>query len=116
MLKQYEYPETLVAEQNTDQWFFEARLNYFVSEIMSTLEIEDVDEIATSLNRAFQACVTLQLSFKRNFKKVYRSDGDNMIMDWKISPLACYLVVINCCPTHERVAKAQLYFAMTKAT
>jgi hypothetical protein len=112
MLKQFKYSETNVAERNIDQWLFEARLNYLVSEIMSTLDIEDVDEIATSLSRAFQACGTLQLSFNRNFKKVYRSDGDNVIMDWKISPLACYLIVINCNPSYERVAKAQLYFAL----
>jgi hypothetical protein len=103
-----------IVRRYTDQWLFEARLNYFVSDIMATLDIEDVNEIAASLNRAFQACGTLQLPFSRNFKKVYRSDGDKMLMDWKISPLACYLIVINCNPSYEHVAKAQLYFAMHK--
>jgi hypothetical protein len=111
MLKQYN-AETKVAKQKIDQWLFEARLNYLVSEIMTSLDIDDVNEIATSLSRAFQACGTLQLSFNRNFKKVYRSDGDHITMDWKISPLACYLIVINCNPSYERVAKAQLYFAL----
>jgi hypothetical protein len=99
MLKQYKYAETKLGRQNTNQWLFEATLNYFVSEIMAKLDIDDVNEIAASLSRAFQACGTLQLSLDRNFKKVYRSDGDKINMDWKISPLACYLIVINCNPT-----------------
>jgi hypothetical protein len=116
MNKQYKYPETQVAELNVEQWLFEAKLNYLVSEIMATLDIDDVDEIAGSLGRAFQACGTLQLSLSRNFKKVYRFDGDNIILDWKISPLAFYLVVINCNPAYERVARAQLYFAMNQVS
>ena len=115
MPKQYCQTENRVEEQKKQQWFFEARLNYFVSEIMNRLNIDNMDEIAMSLNRAFQACDILQLPIHRNFKRVYRFDGENMIVDWKISGLACYLVIINCNPGNENVAKAQLYFAMNKA-
>jgi len=115
MLKIYDYLEAVMEEQNNRQWYFENRLNLFASEIMETLEIEDSDEIALAINRAFRACGSLNIPFNRNFKKVYRFDGIQLMMDWKISPLACYLIIINCNPDNEQVAKAQLYFAMNQA-
>ena len=115
MLILQKHTDKRIQEQTTPPWLFEARLGYFVSDIMQTLTIEDADEIASSLNRAFRACIVLNIPFSRNFKRVYRFDGTHLIADWKISSLACYLIVINCNPANEHVAKAQLYFAMNNA-
>lgn len=120
MLKLYDYFEAIMESERNKEWLFDSdsyrnRLNYFASEVMKNLEIEDDDEIASSINRAFQACSSLNIPFKRNFKKVYRSDGESVFADWKISPLACYLIVINCNPGNEHVARAQLFFALTHA-
>ena len=112
MLNLNVFSEKSIVSYNRQNWFFEPRLNYFVSEVMEKLNIEDKDEIAASVNRAIQVCGTLQLPQHCNFKKVYRFDGENMIMDWKISSMACYLIIINCNPKNEYVAKAQLHFAI----
>jgi len=101
-----------IEEHNKHQWLLDAHLNYLASEIMEALEIEDADEISESLNRAFLACSTLHIPLHRNFKRIYCYDGEHMIADWKISSLACYLIVINCNPAHENVAKAQIHFAL----
>jgi DNA-damage-inducible protein D len=114
MLKLYDYLEAMIEERNRRYWFFETKLNFYASEIMQSLDIEDADDIASSLNRAFRACETLQIPLNRNFKRVYCSDGKNLNLDWKISAFACYLIIINCNPRHESVAKAQLYFAMNQ--
>ena len=114
MLKLYDYLETMMEEHNKRQWFFESKLNFFVGDIMEIMDIADTGEIASSLNRAIQACETLDIPFNKNFKRVYRFNGNALIADWKISALACYLVIINCNPNHERVAKAQLFFAMNQ--
>ena len=111
MPKQYDYPESGIELHREYEWLFAPSLNYLASEVMEALDIEDVEEIKISLQRAFVACRNLHIPLHRNFKKVYRYDGENMIADWKISSLACYLIVINCSPVHEGVAKAQLYFA-----
>lgn len=116
MLKLYDHLEVLLEEDNKRQWFFETKLNFFVSDIMEKLSIEDVDEISSSLNRAFEACNSLNLPFECHFKRVYRFDGTNLFADWKISPFACYLIIINCSPEHEHVARAQLFFAMNQVT
>ncbi len=112
MLKLYNYLEAIIEEQNSRQRFIENRLNYFASDIMEMMDIEDSEEIAGSLNRAFLACGVLNIPFNRNFKRVYRFNGEYLIADWKISALACYLLIINSNPSHQSVAKAQLYFAM----
>lgn len=115
MLKLYDYLDAMIEERNRRYWFFEAKLNFYASEIMKSLDIEDADDIASSINRAFKACDTLQIPLNRNFKRVYCSDGKGVILDWKISALGCYLIIINCNPSHEGVAKAQLYFAMNQS-
>lgn len=115
MLKIYDYLEAVMEEHNNRQWFFETRLNFFASEIMETLDIEDANEMATALGRALQVCGSLHIPVNNNFKKVFRFNGRHLLTDWKISSLACYLIIINCDPANEQVAKAQLFFAMNQA-
>ena len=114
MLKQYDYLEAVLKENNSRQFYAERKMSYFVSEVMESLNINDASEINNSMNRAFQACYTLNIPFDFNFKKVYRFDGENLISDWKISELACYLIIINSTPSNQNVAKAQVFFAMNR--
>lgn len=113
-LKIYDYLDIVMQEHQKQQWFKNFKLNYFVSDIMNNLNIDDTNEIQISLNRTFNACSTLHISKRQNFKKIYRFDGENLHIDWKISSLACYLVIINCNPTNEFVARAQLHFALNR--
>lgn len=114
MIKLYNYLDSMIEKRNSRDWFFETNSNYFVSEIMELLAIENKDEIDLAFSRANQACDALNISFDYHFKKIYRSDGQNLIVDWKVSSLACYLLIVNCNPTNESVAKAQLYFAVSQ--
>ena len=113
-LKIYDYLDIVLQDHQKQQWFENFRLNYFVSDIMHNLNIVNTDEIQISLERTFNACNTLHISKKQNFKKIYRFDGTNMNIDWKISSLACYLIIINCNPSNEFVARAQLHFALNR--
>ena|ERR1700741_4497580 len=115
MLKLYDHMETMLEEHNNHQWYVEAKLNYFAGEVLEMLSIEEPEEISEALGRALKACRTLRIPVNRHFKKVYRFNGDVLITDWKISSFASYLIIINCNPVHETVAKAQLYFAMNQS-
>ena len=115
MLKLYDYLEVILEEHYSRSWFFDSSLKYYASDIMEKLNIKDDDDKALALTRTFQAFDSLQIPLNRNFKKVYCFDGKNLILDWKISTLACYMIVVNCNPSHEGVAKAQLYFAMKQS-
>ncbi|MEO8085981.1 MAG: hypothetical protein ABI763_04125 [Bacteroidota bacterium] len=113
MLRLYDHLETIIEVHQDRQRFFEAHLPYFANEIMETLAIADADEIALALKRTFEAFSILHIPVHHNFKRVFRYDGENLITDWMVSSLAHYLIIINCNPANERVAKAQLYFALT---
>lgn len=116
MLKLYDCLEAVMEEQKNRQWYFETKLTFFASDIMETLKIKDFQEMNSALTRVFHACETLNIPFNNNFMRVFRADDENIIADWKISPLACYLIIINCDPRYENVAKAQLFFAMNQNT
>lgn len=109
-LKVFDYLDILMQEHQKQRDIENLKLNYFVSDIMSRLNIEDKNEINISLNRTFDACTTLHISKHKNFKKIYRFDGENIHIDWKISSLACYLIIINCNPNNKNVAVAQVQY------
>ncbi len=102
----------IIEQQQT--YLKQPRLIYFISDVMAGLDIEDTNDIDASLSRALHVCGSLQIPFNQHFKKVFRSDGENVMVDWKISAFACYLIIINCNPSNGLVAKAQLHFAMNR--
>jgi len=113
-LRIYDYLDIVMKEHQQQQAYKNFKLNYFVSDIMNGLNIDNTQEIQISLNRTFAVCKTLHISKPQNFQKIYRFDGKNLHIDWKISSLACYLVIINCDPLNEFVARAQLHFALSR--
>jgi len=116
MLKLYDHLEAMLQVRQNRNKFYERRLTYFVSDIIELLAIENTDEIDLAFSRAIQACEALHIPFDYHFKKLYRSNGKNVMVDYKISALARYLIIVNCNPTNESVAKAQLYFAINQFT
>jgi hypothetical protein len=90
----------------------EMDLLYYASDIMEKLGCEQEDEIDNAIQRVVQVCQSLNIPLKRNFKRIYRYDGNKMSTDWKLSSLASYLLMINGNPCNPNVAKAQLFFAV----
>jgi hypothetical protein len=82
----------------------------YASELKERLNVSD-EELEVAIDRAFKACASLGISIRQNFKSVFRTCDDHLLEDWKLSPLACYLLVINADPANERVARMQIHFA-----
>lgn len=82
----------------------------YASELTERLEISE-EELDAATERAFKACTSLGISTRQNFKSVFRTCDDHLVTDWKLSPLACYLIVINADPANQRVARMQVHFA-----
>lgn len=82
----------------------------YASELMEQLNASE-EELDVAVERAFKACASLNISIKQNFKSVFRTCEDHLVTDWKLSALACYLIVINADPANERVARMQVHFA-----
>jgi hypothetical protein len=108
MLRQYETPDNtliLIEEQEIP-----AKYICYASELTDRLKIseEDFDD---AIERAFSACVSLDIPIRNNFRQVYRSFEDYLVTDWKLTSLACYLIIINADPANANVARIQLIFA-----
>jgi hypothetical protein len=111
MLSLYDHLETIIADRENYRRRNEQRFSHFASHLLDALEVNNSEEIKLALERAFRACDALHIPFEQNFKRVYLFNGEQLIPDWKISEFASYLIVMNCDPGHELVARAQIYFA-----
>ena len=86
-------------------------LLYYASDIEQSMGFTDSD-METVIERAFQACSTMHITIEDHFKPIYRTDNSHELLnDWKLSSLACYLLIMNANPANTNVAKVQLFFA-----
>ncbi|WP_317897619.1 hypothetical protein [Aurantibacillus circumpalustris] len=111
MLSLYDHLETIITDRDNYRRSNEQRFTNFASQLLEALEVNTTEEIKLALERAFRACNSLHIPFEQNFKRVYIFNGEQLIPDWKITQFASYLIVMNCDPGHELVARAQIYFA-----
>jgi len=111
MLKLYDYFDTIMQDYKRDP-FFENDQFYFANDIFDLLDIKDKEQQKSVIRRALQSCVSSSISLNNNFRHVYRFNYDGLIADWQLSALGCYLIIINCDPKYQHVAKAQLFFAV----
>lgn len=83
---------------------------YSATDLSEFLQIE-MEALDLAIQRAVQACKALNLDVESNFQHTFFGSKDGSSAEWELSPLACYLTVINIKPDHPLVANAQLYFA-----
>ena len=110
MLKVYDHLEDL----KLSELLYNAinnRCNFYASDLMDALDIDDINEFENVILTAERACMALDIPVKHNFRIVYRYDENGLFKDWEMSQLACYLVSINGDPGNPKIAKAQLHFA-----
>lgn len=108
MLKLYDPLEDYLNEFNRQKNVVELR--YYASDVIESLGLIEDKELQIAVNRALNICSSLHISIDENFRTIYRFNGNNLITDWKISTLACYLITINANPSNRKVAEAQLFF------
>ena len=112
MLKIYDPWER---EAYTFQWKTQENKTYhYASELKKQFGFEQDEEFEQALERALKVCGSLAISVEDNFSSVYRFNSIGLIRDWKLSNLACYLIIVNANPENSNVARAQVYFARAK--
>ncbi len=112
MLKLYDYLDEVLAIEKVAQMRRHQKLDYYASELMVRMSDTSEEDFKETLLRTFKICGALEISIGENFKKVYRYDGQKLITDWQLSPLGCYLFLLNGNPTNPSVAKMQLFAAL----
>ncbi|HRG52012.1 MAG TPA: hypothetical protein PLL00_04185 [Bacteroidia bacterium] len=109
MLKLYDPWENIF--QSLQDKSRDPELLYYASDIEQSMGFTD-DDMETAIERAFQACSTMHITIEDHFKPIFRTDNSHELLnDWKLSSLACYLLIINANPSNSNVAKVQLFFA-----
>lgn len=80
---------------------------YYASEILKDYDYENEISINIAVRRARAICRTLNIPINENFYSIYRSIGATTYVDWKLSPFAAYLTLLNGDPTSTSVASFQ---------
>jgi hypothetical protein len=85
---------------------------HYAGDLLSMMGLETFEEIELPIERARQACLHMGIPEERHFKQIYRFSSLSMSLrpDYKLTPLATYLVTINGNPSNVNVARAQVYF------
>lgn len=86
----------------------ESKLRYYASELQNILEMNTLESLEAALLRAMNVCRHQQLDLAEHFKPIYRCKESGVVKDWKLSPLAWCLVMINADPANPAVARMQL--------
>lgn len=86
------------------------QLNYLASELLDQLGYSEMDEITEVLERCFHSCISARVAIDDHFERIYLHEAMGLVIDWKLSSLACYLLAINGDPANPNVGRAQLFF------
>lgn len=84
---------------------------WFATDLMRMLGYESWPSFAKAVNKAMTTLNTLNIDIFDNIQNIQRIVDDKNISDFKLSRLACYLVVMNADNKKQSVAKAQVYFS-----
>lgn len=86
----------------------ELGLTYYASEAAKEMEFEDVLEFHEAVKRAMKLCMQVGLKIDENFMQIYKCTPGEIIYDWKLSPIAYYLVCVNGESNNPNVAQLQV--------
>ncbi len=100
---------------NYDQPFSEfvkalinTQLKHYASDLFPELEMIDENKFNRGIVRAQQVCTTLNLPIHEHFKKIYRTSGNHIYCDYRLSHTAYLLVGINGDVESKKVAQIQM--------
>ena len=83
-------------------------LTFYASDLLKLTGCEHMDELSQALKRATEVCNCMHLPLRENFKVVYRSQEGEVVQDWRLSPMAYLLMVINSNSQNDLVANMQV--------
>ncbi len=112
MLKLYDHLDELL-ELEHKRSLHTTGATQLASDLMEDLGYQDENDLHHALRRAFEICCTMHISIPDNFRKIYRYSDNLVEVDWQVSDLGCYLLLINGNSCNPNVAKAQLHAIIT---
>ena len=84
---------------------------WWASDFMKMMGYPNLVSFTKPINRAMQACLSINIDCHDNFIKTERIIDGNTISDFKLTRFACYMIAMNGDIKKPEVARAQVYFA-----
>ena len=84
---------------------------FSAQELMRILEYDNAKQFGVVIEAARRACQTQRIPIHHHFRTIFISDCEAVYQDYRLSGLACYLIVMNADPVYPAVAQAQLRLA-----
>lgn len=86
----------------------EASLRFYASEALHSMGYFTGDEFEEALHRTLSILTAADLPIQNHIRRTFRSEGDQIYQDWKLSSLALHVLKINGDPKNGQVAHYQL--------
>jgi hypothetical protein len=86
----------------------EKELTCYASDLLHQQGCASMDELSQAIRRATEVCNCMHVPLHENFKVVYRSRNGEVVQDWRLSPMAYMLTVLNADAKTDLVAGMQL--------
>jgi DNA-damage-inducible protein D len=83
---------------------------FYGSDLARILGYENNTAFDEAIHIALDACAALHIKVRQHFQPLYRQSDGGLYADWKLSRLACTLIILHADPTRPAVMKAQLLF------
>ncbi|MDX5481990.1 MAG: hypothetical protein LPK07_09930 [Hymenobacteraceae bacterium] len=112
MLMTIEHPRTHSPLEDFLDSLADQNLTCYATDLLQQRGCANMEELGLAIRRATEVCNSLHLPLQENFKVVFRSQNGEVVQDWRLSPMAYLLMVINSDANNELVAKMQV--AMVK--
>jgi hypothetical protein len=107
MLIKYQY-FSFYGIRELEQAINEAPLKYYASDILEEIGVSGQEQLCQTVKRAILALFYNHINVRKHIKPVYRIDFDSVFLDYKMSPVAAYFLIVNTGEMSEEIARIQM--------
>ncbi|HEY4650101.1 MAG TPA: hypothetical protein VIG72_01755 [Pontibacter sp.] len=86
----------------------ERNLTFYASDLLEQRACQSLEELGQAVVRASEVCSCMQLPLRENIKAVYRARNGQVVQDWRLSPMAYMLLLLNADSRNQLVAQLQV--------
>ncbi|WP_237586881.1 hypothetical protein [Pontibacter russatus] len=108
MLMTIDRPQTYSRLNDFIDSLADRELTCYASDLLQQRGCASITELGQAVRRATEVCHSMHLPLRENFKVVFRSQGGKVVQDWRLSPMAYLLMVLNADPHNDMVARTQV--------
>ncbi len=86
----------------------DSQIRYYASDVYKMLEFSTMDQFITTLEKAVNTLHLAEIPVEHHIRPVYISDKRDLIVDYKISPLAFGLITMYAETESPRIARIKV--------